>query len=439
MIIFDYFIECFSMTELGLDTLRSKGLMMDDTDKWECQFCTYQNFQVSTKCTLCNKRRQDSRVSDFENEEQDIYKMAASMGHNKESSMVSSTSTQICGTSADPVIGTKWACSSCTYLNWQKSSKCTQCLRPRKNVSPGSRSPKERSKKELTEAQTRDISRSGRTTPARDVTPGSPKAAKCTSNNDINKTLTKYAKIKWTCKACTYENWPKTQKCVMCGTCRGRFSPEIITSPPSLSPTDITPKQMGSTSPTLACGGGSPQSDNQEIEVQDPSTSGAIISEDNKATEKRLKQIRKCIREKDWLWLNACVGVVVGDHGAIESFIASGGDPSRQLTQDEVALLNRPSAFEVGYTLVHLAIRFKRDDMLAVLLTSTESNANGLKRLPSHVCPDVAAEIRREISSILRQRKGGKGEFPCQFFSDCVTFALPSGIVFTCTSLQIFL
>lgn len=68
--------------------------------------------------------------------------------------------------------------------------------------------------------------------------------------------------------------------------------------------------------------------------------------------------------------------------------------------------------------------------MLAVLLTSTESNANGLKRLPSHVSPDVAAEIRREISSILRQRKGGKGEFPCQFFSDCVTFALPSGILF---------
>lgn len=405
---------------------------MTDTDKWECQFCTYQNFQVATKCTLCSVRRQDTRISDFENEEQDIYKMAASMGHNKESSKMSPTSSQICSTSNDPVNGTKWACSACTYLNWPKAGKCTQCLRPRKNMSYGSQSPKQRSKSrnEPSGAHSGESSKSGRITPARDVTPGSPKAAKCTSNNDINKTYTKYAKIKWTCKACTYENWPKTQKCVMCGASRGRSSPEIITSSPSLSPTEITSKQMGSSSPTLACGGGSPQSDNQSVELQDPLSSGAVISEDNKATEKRLKQIRKCMREKDWLWLNACVGVVVGDLGAIESYLASDVDPSRQLTQEEVALLNRPSAFEVGYTLVHLAIRFKRDDMLAVLLTSTESNAKGLKRLPSHVCPDVAAEIRREISSILRQRKGGKGEFPCQFFSDCVTFALPSGILF---------
>ena len=62
-------------------------------------------------------------------------------------------------------------------------------------------------------------------------------------------------------------------------------------------------------------------------------------------------------------------GVVEGDLAAVEAYKSSGGDIARQLTSDEVRLLNRPSAFDDGFTLVHLAIRFQRQDMLAVLLT----------------------------------------------------------------------
>lgn len=61
--------------------------------------------------------------------------------------------------------------------------------------------------------------------------------------------------------------------------------------------------------------------------------------------------------------------MVEGDLAAVEAYKSSGGDIARQLTADEVRLLNRPSAFDVGYTLVHLAIRFQRQDMLAILLT----------------------------------------------------------------------
>lgn len=63
------------------------------------------------------------------------------------------------------------------------------------------------------------------------------------------------------------------------------------------------------------------------------------------------------------------LGVVEGDLAAVEAYKSSGGDIARQLSADEVRLLNRPSAFDVGYTLVHLAIRFQRQDMLAILLT----------------------------------------------------------------------
>ena len=42
------------------------------------------------------------------------------------------------------------------------------------------------------------------------------------------------------------------------------------------------------------------------------------------------------------------LGVVEGDLAAIEAYKSSGGDIARQLTADEVRLLNRPSAFDVG-------------------------------------------------------------------------------------------
>lgn len=64
-----------------------------------------------------------------------------------------------------------------------------------------------------------------------------------------------------------------------------------------------------------------------------------------------------------------------GDLAAVESYKTSGGDIARQLTSDEVRLLNRPSAFDDGFTLVHLAIRFQRQDMLAVLLTEVSQEA----------------------------------------------------------------
>lgn len=67
-------------------------------------------------------------------------------------------------------------------------------------------------------------------------------------------------------------------------------------------------------------------------------------------------------------------GVVEGDLAAVEAYKSSGGDIARQLSSDEVRLLNRPSAFDDGFTLVHLAIRFQRQDMLAVLLTEVSGH-----------------------------------------------------------------
>lgn len=68
--------------------------------------------------------------------------------------------------------------------------------------------------------------------------------------------------------------------------------------------------------------------------------------------------------------------MVEGDLAAVEAYKSSGGDIARQLTSDEVRLLNRPSAFDDGFTLVHLAIRFQRQDMLAVLLEEVSRDSH---------------------------------------------------------------
>lgn len=261
---------------------------------------------------------------------------------------------------------------------------------------------------------------------------------------------------KWTCNMCTYENWPRSLKCVICGSPKERLPSETPsslnkiksvntkdsrsqecaltntanTSPPSttnsssllhrcISPTAISTSRKSSERLEHPAGASAApqQSVTRSISRSSPSPP--------QSREKRIIMLRSKLRDSDWLWLNACMGAVDGDMEAIHAFIAGGGHPSRQLTVQEAELLNRPSAFQAGYTLVHLAIRFQQEDMLAVLLTATEAASKSAKRLPCMACPDLATDIRRQMYSSLRQRKG---EFQCHFLTDCVTFYLPADI-----------
>ena len=72
-----------------------------------------------------------------------------------------------------------------------------------------------------------------------------------------------------------------------------------------------------------------------------------------------MRQLRRRLREADWNWLTACMGVVEGDMNPVEAYLNAGGDVTRKLTNPEVAILNRPNItiFEAGHTIVHLAIK----------------------------------------------------------------------------------
>ncbi|GFN75701.1 ubiquitin thioesterase zranb1-like [Plakobranchus ocellatus] len=415
--------------------------------KWICEFCTYENYPAAKKCTMCFKYKTPQLISDTINEEQDIYKMAPLVSPSSPESNNSISS-------SSPDIGSKWACEVCTYLNWSKSNKCIQCLNPKRKPSP----PTSRSHERIQSLsiKTSDICQGGSASATR-LSPnsGSNNSMSKASNNG-NRSSTSSPRItKWTCLMCTYENWPRSLKCVICGTPKERTSfsqpssvqasrsQEIIpactsnitssstTSPTSLhqriSPTSPTGRNSGDHSDPLAssnCGGShqagasaSPHSLSRPNSRSSPSPP--------QAREKRIIMLRSKLRDSDWLWLNACMGAVDGDMEAIHAYIAGGGHPSRQLTVQEAELLNRPSAFQAGYTLVHLAIRFHREDMLAILLTATDASSKAAKRLPCMACPDLATDIRRQMFSSLRQRKG---EFQCHFLTDCVTFYLPADI-----------
>jgi ubiquitin thioesterase ZRANB1 len=148
-----------------------------------------------------------------------------------------------------------------------------------------------------------------------------------------------------------------------------------------------------------------------------------------------VSQIKNNLKESDWMWLSACIGVVEGEPSSVKMFLSSGGNAARKLTSDEVLVLNRPGVFEVGDTLVHLAIRYHQDDLLTIMVPH-EVSRKTFKRMPCHVSPDLAASVRKQAAQGLRQRKG---DWPCYFYTDLVTFTLPGGkkLLFFCVMLSI--
>lgn len=79
----------------------------------------------------------------------------------------------------------------------------------------------------------------------------------------------------------------------------------------------------------------------------------------------------------------------------------------------------------VIYKYIYMILfRFQREDLLAVLLSQIEGSGSGVKRVPSYVAPDIAADIRRHFASTIRMRKGN---FPCNFITEFPTFSLPAG------------
>uniref|UniRef100_A0A7M4ERX5 ubiquitinyl hydrolase 1 n=1 Tax=Crocodylus porosus TaxID=8502 RepID=A0A7M4ERX5_CROPO len=381
--------------------------------KWACEYCTYENWPSAIKCTMCRAQRPSGTIIT-----EDPFKSGSSdIGRDWDpTSIEGGSSPLICpDSSARPRVkssysmesANKWSCHMCTYLNWPRAIRCTQCLSQRRTRSP---------------TESPQSSGSGSRPVPLSVDP-------CEEYNDRNKLNTRAQH--WTCSVCTYENWAKARKCVVCDHPRPNNIEAIELAETEEASSIINEQDRARWRGSCSSGNSqrrSPPTTKRESEVkmdfQRIELAGAVGSKEELEVDfKKLKQIKNRMKKTDWLFLNACVGVVEGDLAAIEAYKSSGGDIARQLTADEVRLLNRPSAFDVGYTLVHLAIRFQRQDMLAILLTEVSQHA--AKCIPAMVCPELTEQIRREIAASLHQRKG---DFACYFLTDLVTFTLPADI-----------
>ncbi|XP_041786781.1 ubiquitin thioesterase trabid-like isoform X1 [Anopheles merus] len=437
--------------------------------KWVCEYCTYENYPLSLKCIMCKGTKPLLKEDIFRLSPTQQLSATSRSNPNLASGAVKSPSI----TELDS--NQRWPCSACTYLNLPHTRRCLQCDTVRKedqqdhhqqhhnhqqqkviseydsisehlnamNICRSGPSPGEdgivstsgagsgkrnRNNSPASGGSYGSSSRLG--TNANDGEPATGKG--CASDAKHSPSPVSSSPVstmsravassqvnagKWFCSVCTYENWPKSLKCSMC-----------------LHPRDSTTSTVGSRS-NQAAAKASPEHDENTINVasnimvnnkRNQQFVGHADSINNMDACKQERYLQLLRRQPDWDWLNACVGIAENNIGAVEAYLECGGDPSRALTSAEAFLISRNNcAFDVGHTLIHLAIRFHRDEMLPLLLAQISGSGPGIKRVPAYVAPDLASDIRRHFAQSLRIRKAS---FNCQFVNEHATFSLPADI-----------
>lgn len=83
--------------------------MSDSQPKWICEYCTYENYPSSLKCTMC--RGAKPFVSE------DIYQLRGKDEKYSSNTSLSGLAAAVCDNK--PKKG-KWTCETCTFLNTSK-------------------------------------------------------------------------------------------------------------------------------------------------------------------------------------------------------------------------------------------------------------------------------------------------------------------------------
>lgn len=275
-----------------------KYTMSEHGIKWACEYCTYENWPSAIKCTMCRAQRPSGTIIT-----EDPFKSGSSdVGRDWDpSSTEGGSSPLICpDSSARPRVkssysmenANKWSCHMCTYLNWPRAIRCTQCLSQRRTRSP---------------TESPQSSGSGSRPVAFSVDP-------CEEYNDRNKLNTRTQH--WTCSVCTYENWAKAKKCVVCDHPRPNNIEAIELAETEEASSIINEQDRARWRGGCSSGNSqrrSPPTTKRDSEVkmdfQRIELAGAVgTKEELEVDFKKLKQIKNRMKKTDWLFLNACVG-----------------------------------------------------------------------------------------------------------------------------------
>lgn len=298
--------------------------------KWDCSVCTYLNWSSTVKCTLCGCNRPAVTVPP----KSTIAKMKqgtqASLILKTPPTLSLSTNSAVTSCEVPALSRSQWSCTECTYTNWSNASVCTLCSSPRIKLTtpqPITRTNVSRSESIF------DYAGASESTPSLDPIRTKPVRHNRKASPPHEKRQSSSSK-KWSCPTCTYGNWPRSMKCVMC------------LSPPSSD----------------AIGGRDSEDDSSDSPsspriLLHHSYDSPIVTRLTSSSGEDIRQIRNKFTILDWLFLDACRGVISHDLSAVKAYLKQGGERSRQLTQDDVLVLNEPSKYTIGTTLVHLAVR----------------------------------------------------------------------------------
>ena len=368
------------------------------TPKWACQACTYHNWSSATKCVLCSSPKP---VEIIPKSPPGRYRSQNLTSTTRPKTTCVSSNYSMSGASYSPQIicdyptsssadttgrnkahsnetPKKWVCSFCTYSNWPNANQCTMC---RNSRSKRRYEPLSRSRESILDYASHVGAVGGAAYASgdenmhgsRDSPPVHTIKVKGGKNgNKLAANLENRATRKWKCHRCTYENWPRNLKCAMCQKPK-RLSP----SPPpsehqdssSFALRDISVPSQSRSYNSNEAGAMGPHA---EVSASSASCSGntcrrllsytgdvpeILPSSNLKSTSDEVRQIRNRLSSSDWLFLNACLGVVNNDEPPVKAYLRQDGDRARQLSKSECLVLGEPSKFSVGSTLVHLAIR----------------------------------------------------------------------------------
>ncbi len=454
------------------------------TSKWVCPSCTYHNWLTATKCTLCHfskplenvVRKTPSPKLRAHTQSRTAMAIAwpkaamspegASVHHPRiispeyhpsgsppPISHPPSEDIDLCnyqeqlsssrGSITSQTPSGKWVCQSCTYTNWPNVNQCVMCCtvrgtRPYHVRGTGRQRSSEASSSGILPTDSildyasyvgavggtahtssaENLSIRSRDSPVHSMRAKGGRNGNRTASNMENRAMKK-----WKCQQCTYENWPRASRCVLCHNPKKRTPSPPLSRPqtaelPSWSPTNPSQSSSSSSSaspsssltlyrdndrpsPTHPRSGSSNSNEAGATLLSDapPSPSSTTVATNGSSTRvlisyasdaspspeilasvrlksgsDEVRQIRNRLSTSDWLFLNACLGVVNDDTGAVKAYLRQGGDRARQLTKDDCTVLGgEASKFSVGSTLVHLAIRYRCTCTCTCMCTCTYS------------------------------------------------------------------
>lgn len=200
-----------------------------------------------------------------------------------------------------------WTCTLCTYVNQIKASRCVQCSTRRDAASPEICSDASYVQDQLNALSIRESSDSEANALNRASSLGSnsmsgSRSSLAAAGTRVSPVEPKSypSQCKWRCSFCTYENWPKTIRCSMCGSSKdGNNETERIGANTLSSPDrDLDENCAGN---FIISNANKRNTSHHRYAL----SSSETINSCDSIQDRRLRQIR---RQADWQWLNACIG-----------------------------------------------------------------------------------------------------------------------------------